>query len=993
MATTEHTINAAIAGLLRETRRVWRDSNTVTSENIGMLKESNARPDILVIEQNVSPVVIETEVLLAITVEAEALSRLGKQLRTAGSPGRTILSSIAVRLPRRLRDKQGDSLKDELATANDIEIALYTGSDPSTYSRWPYSGWILGSIADLSILVQSASIPPSVIDAAADQLITGVSEAAYALGEMVKAHPGLIHGISELLHQEDGPQTRRMAMTILANAFMFHENLAGGEGELADVRSLAQLKSANDGLRKMAVGDEWQKILKVNYWPIFDIARRILAMLPPANSQMIIEGLAATAERLIQNQLMRSHDLTGAVFQRLIADRKFLAAYYTTPASAALLIGLAITPDSLPAGRAWSNPEDMKALRIADFACGTGTLLSSAYQRISQLHELAGGDAEAIHPQMMATGLVGCDVLPAAAHLTASMLAGSHPTIKYEQSSVLTVAYGKQPDGDIALGSLNLLDAQGRLDIISNTATAKALEGTGTAEKNTWRSLPHASFDMVIMNPPFTRATNHEGQHANVPNPMFAAFSSSKEEQTLMGKAAERLTKGTSAHGNAGEASMFLALAESKLKPGGTLALVMPLTLLSGSSWEKSRALLYKEYSNLIVVTIASTGSKDMSFSADTGMGECLISGRRAKSDGKRAIFVILNKSPAYPIVGATAAEQVHKLIAGNNIRCLEDGPIGGNPLKFGNDIIAQVLDAPLPESGTWNLIRIADLSLAQTAYQLIGKNRVWLPTMQEQDAIALSLTKIGNIGKIGTLHRDVNGKNTNGSIRGPFELSRLQPNSVPTYPTLWAHDADRERTMTFEADHDGLPYRVTSPDEQANINRKVERVWGTASHCHVNLDFRFNSQSTAMQFTSRKTIGGRAWLSIQLPTSAHEKALVLWANTSFGLLVYWWHASKQQSGRGSITKQTLYTLPTLDVTALTPDQLAEAVKLFDEMSQKPLLTFHQLDKDPIRKELDERFGREVLGLPEHILAPSGSLDLLRMKLSREPSIRGGKKD
>ena len=34
---------------------------------------------------------------------------------------------------------------------------------------------------------------------------------------------------------------------------------------------------------------------------------------------------------------MRSHDLTGAVFQQLIVDRKFLAAYYTTPASAALV--------------------------------------------------------------------------------------------------------------------------------------------------------------------------------------------------------------------------------------------------------------------------------------------------------------------------------------------------------------------------------------------------------------------------------------------------------------------------------------------------------------------------------------------------------------------------------------------------------------------------------------------------------------------------------
>ena len=146
---------------------------------------------------------------------------------------------------------------------------------------------------------------------------------------------------------------------------------------------------------------------------------------------------------------MRSHDLTGAVFQRLIADRKFLAAYYTTPAAAALLVGLAITPDRPPAGGSWANADDVKTLRIADFACGTGTLLSTAYQRVGQLHELAGGDAEALHPEMMAHGLIGCDVLPAAAHLTASMLSGAHPTVKYKQSSIMTVAYGQQPDGGL----------------------------------------------------------------------------------------------------------------------------------------------------------------------------------------------------------------------------------------------------------------------------------------------------------------------------------------------------------------------------------------------------------------------------------------------------------------------------------------------------------------------------------------------------------------
>jgi hypothetical protein len=124
MATTEHTINDALAALLRETRRLWRKGNVVSSENTGMLVGSNKRPDILVLEPNVSPVAIETEVVPATTVEADAVSRLGELARVNG---RTILSSIAVRLPERLKKRSGASLQRELGEATDFEIALYTG--------------------------------------------------------------------------------------------------------------------------------------------------------------------------------------------------------------------------------------------------------------------------------------------------------------------------------------------------------------------------------------------------------------------------------------------------------------------------------------------------------------------------------------------------------------------------------------------------------------------------------------------------------------------------------------------------------------------------------------------------------------------------------------------------------------------------------------------------------------------------------------------------
>ena len=108
MTTTEHTINDALAAVLRTTRRAWSQPDIVSSENTGILKHGAKRPDILVAEPNVSPVVIETEVMPAATVEAEAISRLGEQIK---SSGRAILSSVAagcqrsceLRAVRRLR--------------------------------------------------------------------------------------------------------------------------------------------------------------------------------------------------------------------------------------------------------------------------------------------------------------------------------------------------------------------------------------------------------------------------------------------------------------------------------------------------------------------------------------------------------------------------------------------------------------------------------------------------------------------------------------------------------------------------------------------------------------------------------------------------------------------------------------------------------------------------------------------------------------------------
>ncbi|QJB70269.1 hypothetical protein [Parasphingorhabdus halotolerans] len=225
MATTEHTINDAIANALRTTRHGWNDEKVVRSENTGTLTGNSKRPDILVTEDGVSPVVIETEVLPAITVEPEAKDRLGETLRLNG---RAILSSIAVRTPEGFRKLSGTALADEIAKTEDMEFALFTGNKPDDCTRWPLKGWIKGSISDLSVLAQAATVPPAIVENAADELMLGVTQAAGQLEGIEKSYPVALDLIAEALCQEDSDQTRRMATTILANAFVFHENLAHG---------------------------------------------------------------------------------------------------------------------------------------------------------------------------------------------------------------------------------------------------------------------------------------------------------------------------------------------------------------------------------------------------------------------------------------------------------------------------------------------------------------------------------------------------------------------------------------------------------------------------------------------------------------------------------------------------------------------------------------------------------------------------------------------
>ena len=477
---TEPNANNVLGDLLRG----MMPGSKVLSENTQTFPAHPSRhADVLITAPGRSPVVVEAEYDPAPEAEQDAAQRLG--LQVAGE-SRTIESAIALRYPSSVRDSY--NVSQAVADARLSYCVLYEYG-----SRFPESGWLEGSVTDLADLVRLVSVP----------------------------------------------QTRRMACAIVANALVFHERIAGKhEG----VKPLSLVCGPEVGNPKAETLAAWAAILEINYWPIFAIARDILNQLDAGHASQVLAVLGDTAQRVQSAGVTHAHDLTGRIFQRLIADRKYLATFYTRPESAALLARLAVAKLQNPGSQApdseidWADAEAIGKLRIGDFACGTGALLSAVYEQVAARHQRASGDLAALHPVMMEEVLYGCDVMPSAVHITSATLSGVQPDVTFNKSRIYTMPYGRQSDGTVSIGSLELLQSSHVLTLFNTNDPALRTGSIGeetAAQINA--DIPDGTFDIVIMNPPFTRATNHEGGHADVVNPAVAAFNASDADQKEMG--------------------------------------------------------------------------------------------------------------------------------------------------------------------------------------------------------------------------------------------------------------------------------------------------------------------------------------------------------------------------------------------------------------------------------------------------------------------------
>lgn len=226
--------------------------------------------------------------------------------------------------------------------------------------------------------------------------------------------------------------------------------------------------------RQDAVLKAWDDILEINSRPIFDAAKEIIGILPAYRASEVLRILTAAAERIQEQGLLYENDLTGHVFQNLIVDRKYLAAFYTLPTSAALLARLAV---SKMKNIDRKDKEAVGQLRIADFACGTGALLSAVYDQIANRHERTGGNPADLYQALMEQVLYSFDVVHYATCLTASVLSGKQPGKTYDDTWFCTMPYGQQKDKAVKIGSLEFLDQAEQQILFYTGAPVKQVRG------------------------------------------------------------------------------------------------------------------------------------------------------------------------------------------------------------------------------------------------------------------------------------------------------------------------------------------------------------------------------------------------------------------------------------------------------------------------------------------------------------------------------------
>lgn len=537
---------------------------------------------------------------------------------------------------------------------------LWTIRAPNGLVEPEKARWTEGNLSELASVVKLAPMQLGDPDLAAAGLSASLDRAVGRLSESQKR---------EIARALDLPRSKRAnrlagqsasrwnhaakrAMLVIATAIMFHSRLDSYRDELRpefDNRSAETTPFSGDwppAMAQQCVKDSdpigafdsaWDLWLAVDYKPIFATAQSALNGCPQDSAfTAAVQETGEAALALTRDISGLRHDLLGRIFHTVLDSARYDGSFYTTTAAATLLASLAIREDM----RDWNDPEAIGKLRITDPACGTGTLLMAAAERI---HDLAPGsrDDGQVARTLIERVLTGYDVNLTATHMAATTLGLLSPTTRFQNMKIGRAFLGVDGEGDAFLGSLEILDQNPKM--MSWPGSARAVTQIDD-ESDMVRPDPS---DIVIMNPPFTRDSLRHDQFSREDERKIKA-----REKALFANKPVHL----SSNGNA-----FIVLADYIRKSdSGTIAAILPLVTSTNASAREIRQFLGRNYHVETVVT--SHDPERIYFSENTSIGEMLLVCRLWPDFNKEkppTRFVNLAFNPATPAEAVSVAQAI----------------------------------------------------------------------------------------------------------------------------------------------------------------------------------------------------------------------------------------------------------------------------------------------------------------------------------------------
>lgn len=1011
----EHDFNAALAEAMK---RMHADNRIDFShERVGILKPSSGsssrRVDVLVRAKSLLPVAVEVEYdRPGSQPDRDAAARLGLEL---ASDGRAISSAISVLAPPLAEQwKDHEDAVSRLVGGAQLQYAVLSRSDDTAEpDRWPRAGWLTGTAQSLAELAVMVSVPPGQLELvaadAADKM-RGIAEDLDAdLSDDAKLRLAVAMG------RPSGSDSLNVVGVVWLNALLFqdriaqsHDDVPKGSEAAPDLNPIPQL-----------VAQAWEAIRAIDYRSVFDPATdalRIVERDVGTALTALLLGRAALIASRVETGVLGLFDIGGELFQRLISDRSEAASYYTRPEVAEFLahitvndsVRLPLSARSLALGESDSVSE---VFRIADFACGTGTLLRAAYRRVRALARAAGAQPEglaALHTHLMEEGFCGVDISPIAAHLTASGLSNIEPGADYRHTNI-GVAPVCGPKG--ATGSVEYLATEELADLFGwDASTTGSAPRDGAEADAQGLYAPDERFDIVMMNPPYSRTRGGQA--------LFDIAGATDAERARAQKRVAKLVRDTPANLKAGLASVFCELVRRKISPGGRVGIVLPVTAAASPAWLSVRAMFEAHFDDLLLVAFpGATRGGDKTLSADTAMGEMIIAAtKRSEPRADLAAADIMTVALDEPFTSiAVAAETGRSVDAA--LRGREEQR-GGN-VTVGSAVTGRWTVLPAAGGGPWAAVGAESFGAVAVAERLTRRGE-FVPLDAHEPVCEIAMTTIGELFELGPTHHRIGHAAGNDPI-GEFELWPITDDQVRADVSLWASDADAQTTLTVGPTHYGhaVGPRLGASRERAieRLQRKLSRTNGgipsdsaiaeaqaeaeanerTRSRdalaemrrCRSTLFYQrgifWPSQVALAAVTDRPVMGGRAWCALLHDDSVVRFGFAIWANSTLGMVVHWSRAQRQQHGRSSTQLEGIRQMPCPGFDE--PQTYATARELLETeagLLRTTLMPARDAYRDPARAALDEAAAR-LLGIPD-----AESLRDLARDWCREPSVHDG---